>query len=232
LFRSAQIVTLSVLVPWAVARTTERRGADFVLELVLTGSRGASVLVAKAAALVCLVGATLILTVPMAMVVLASTTIPPPVIVERYIGSFAFGSLVAVMSLHLNVNWRNPLFPLVLSWGLAGGSAGLYLVTFDPLAGGMATLGWGIGVGFIPFLRRLPRPTAGLFILAGAIYVGGAVGMEIIGEPLDSDTLTYNLLTAVEEGMEMCGVIVFMHALLRYMKGLGTADFVASVQID
>ena len=102
----------------------------------------------------------------------------------------------------------------------------------DPTwAYGGGILAMGIGIGFIPFLRRLPRSTAGLFILAGAIYIGGAVGMEIIGEPLDSDTLTYNLLTAVEEGMEMFGVILFIHALLRHMKGVERGDFRASVQV-
>ena len=85
------------------------------------------------------------------------------------------------------------------------------------IGGGLLALG--IGIGFIPFLRRLPKRTAILFVVAGAIYVGGAVGVEIIGEPLDSDTMTYNLLTVLEEGMEMFGVIFFMYVLLGYMRG-------------
>ena len=156
LFRSAQIVMLSVLVPWAVARVTERRGSDFVLELVLTGSSGASALVSKAVATAGLVCAILILTVPVAMVVLVSTTIPLGQMVGWYAGSFVFGVSVAVMSLHLNVNWRNPLFPLVLSWGGAGGGAGLYFLTFDPLAGGVGVLGWGLAA-LVLTLGLIPR---------------------------------------------------------------------------
>ena len=84
------------------------------------------------------------------------------------------------------------------------------------IGGGLLALG--VGVGFIPFLRRLPKRTAILFVVAGAIYVGGTVGVEIIGEPLDSDTMAYNLLTVLEEGMEMFGVIFFVPVLLGYMR--------------
>ncbi len=84
------------------------------------------------------------------------------------------------------------------------------------IGGGLLALG--IGLGFIPFLRRLPKRTAILFVVAGAIYVGGAVGVEIIGEPLDRDTMAYNLLTVLEEGMEMFGFIFFMYVLLGYMR--------------
>ncbi len=110
---------------------------------------------------------------------------------------------------------------------------GFFLLAIDEVAGihetinslidttwaiGGGLLALGIGLGFIPFLWRLPRLTAILFALAGAIYVGGAVGVEIIGEPLDSDSLQYNLLTVLEEGMEMFGVIFFIHVLLGYMR--------------
>ena len=84
------------------------------------------------------------------------------------------------------------------------------------IGGGLLALG--IGLGFIPFLRRLPKRTAILFAVAGAIYIGGAVGVEIIGEPLDADTIQYNLLTVLEEGMETFGVIFFIHVLLSYMR--------------
>ena len=47
--------------------------------------------------------------------------------------------------------------------------------------------------------------------------MGGAVGVEIIGAPMDADTMTYNLTTVVEEGMEMAGVLLFLTTLLHYM---------------
>ena len=97
---------------------------------------------------------------------------------------------------------------------------------------GGGLLAIGIGLGFIPFLRRLPRRTAILFVVAGAIYVGGAVGVEIIGEPLDSDSMAYNLLTVLEEGMEMFGIIFFIFVLTEYMLGAGEESLQASLNFN
>jgi hypothetical protein len=78
-----------------------------------------------------------------------------------------------------------------------------------------------VGLAFLPFLKALPPRTRYLFIIAGAIYVGGAVGVEratdwyLVHDLLD--TLEYNLWTAVEEFMEMAGVILFIYALLDYL---------------
>ena len=58
---------------------------------------------------------------------------------------------------------------------------------------------------------------AAAFLLAGCIYVGGAVGVELIGAPMEEDAMPYNLTTVVEEGMELAGVILFLAATLRHM---------------
>lgn len=72
---------------------------------------------------------------------------------------------------------------------------------------------------FVPFLRRLPRPTARRFALAGALYVGGAVGMELpLGawvEAHSDDDLGYALIDWVEETLEIAGVTLFAATLLR-----------------
>ena len=57
-----------------------------------------------------------------------------------------------------------------------------------------------------------------LFLLAGAIYGGGAVGVEHFTDS-EVNSLHYNMWTALEEGMEMLGVIVFIYALLDYLRG-------------
>ena len=44
-----------------------------------------------------------------------------------------------------------------------------------------------IGLAFLPFLLPLPRRTALLFMLAGFIFLGGAVGIEIIGNSVHGD---------------------------------------------
>ncbi|MDP3517506.1 MAG: hypothetical protein Q8S94_10110, partial [Pseudohongiella sp.] len=60
---------------------------------------------------------------------------------------------------------------------------------------------------------------------SGALFVGGAIGVELYTEPYlhndELNTLAYNLWTPVEEGLEMYGVILYLHALLQYMAAGG-----------
>lgn len=78
---------------------------------------------------------------------------------------------------------------------------------------------------YVPFLLSLPRRTAVRFAIGGAVYLGGAIGVELATEPyLENDelnTLAYNLWTAVEEGMEMGGVLIFLGALFGHMRANG-----------
>lgn len=76
-----------------------------------------------------------------------------------------------------------------------------------------------VGLYFLPLLRVLPRSTLIRLILAGCIFVGGAIGVEIIGHPMDADTLAYQVATFVEEGMEMLGVILLIDTILRDLRG-------------
>jgi hypothetical protein len=79
----------------------------------------------------------------------------------------------------------------------------------------------GLGVYFLPFLFRLPRRTAIAFVISGAIYVGGALGVELVEgwwrEGHGHRNLTYHLLVSLDEGMEMVGAIAFIHALMNHM---------------
>lgn len=88
------------------------------------------------------------------------------------------------------------------------------------IPGGLLVLA--VGVYFVPFLLALPRATARRFVLAGALYVAGAVGMEFIGNYLalagEEDTLRYDLAAFVEEGLELYGVLLFLKALLDSMR--------------
>lgn len=74
---------------------------------------------------------------------------------------------------------------------------------------------------YVKFLSHLPSQTKRLFLLAGAVYIGGAVGMEMIGGYIDTllgrDNFVYLLSTTIEESAEMLGILVFIHALLSYM---------------
>jgi hypothetical protein len=112
-------------------------------------------------------------------------------------------------------------------------ATGFFLMSVDEVAGVHETLNtatdtlwvWpalvlvvALGLWFLPFLRALPRATMVLFILAGLVFIGGSIGMEIVGDPMDADTLVYSMTVLVEESMEMMGVLIFAHALIRYLQ--------------
>jgi hypothetical protein len=75
-----------------------------------------------------------------------------------------------------------------------------------------------VALVYLPFLWHHRWRTALLFLLAGAIYGGGAVGVEHFTDSA-VNSLHYNMWTALEEGMEMSGVIVFIYAILDLMRG-------------
>jgi hypothetical protein len=78
-----------------------------------------------------------------------------------------------------------------------------------------------LGIFFLPFLFRLPRRTAIAFAISAAVYLGGALGVELVEgwwrEGHTHRNLTYHALVSLEEGMEMIGVIGFIHALFAYI---------------
>ena len=79
-----------------------------------------------------------------------------------------------------------------------------------------------LGFVFLPFILSLPSRTRLLFLIAGAIYVGGAIGVEWATlwheEHGLLDTLAYNLWNALEEFMEMAGIILYIYAILAHIR--------------
>lgn len=77
------------------------------------------------------------------------------------------------------------------------------------------------GLAYLGFLRRLPKPYGAWFFLSGLIYVGGALGMEMVGGAIASTAgeqgLAYTLSFIVEESLEMIGATSFLLALLHFM---------------
>jgi hypothetical protein len=71
------------------------------------------------------------------------------------------------------------------------------------------------------FSRHLPLRSQQHFILAAAVYIGGALVMEMVGsyvaEAKGQQYLPYALITTVEEVMEMVGIIIFIYGLLYYL---------------
>jgi hypothetical protein len=78
-----------------------------------------------------------------------------------------------------------------------------------------------LGFFFVKFLWSLPAKTKLFFLIAATLYLGGAIGCELIEsghcEIYGKDNLPYMIMTTVEETLEMSGVIVFIWALLSYI---------------
>lgn len=77
------------------------------------------------------------------------------------------------------------------------------------------------GLLYLPFLARLPARPRWRFLIAGVLYVSGALGMELpLGywtERHGNDNLVYALIDLVEESLELLGVSLFLVALVEYL---------------
>jgi hypothetical protein len=63
-------------------------------------------------------------------------------------------------------------------------------------------------------------------VLGGALFVLGAVGLEMAAGPLaeaEEDTVALVTLIAIEEFLEMAGLLVFIVTLLRHIRGVQDA---------
>ena len=75
------------------------------------------------------------------------------------------------------------------------------------------------GFCFLPFLWHYRWRTSGFFMVAGTIYASGAIGIERYSGT-DINSLGYNMLTGLEEGLEMFGVILVIYTLLNFIRGI------------
>jgi len=129
---------------------------------------------------------------------------------------FAYLSLDELASLHEQLN--RPLrallhtSPHAATWMIAG-AAGVLVV----------------GIYFVPFLWRLPRADALRFSVAGAIFVGSAVGVETVSAVLvkrspeavpHEYTWEYLGLVTLEEAGEKVGEAFFIYALCLYLHSI------------
>lgn len=118
---------------------------------------------------------------------------------------FAYLSLDEMTSLH-----EQTITPLGRALDLDGALSYGWVLLFVPaaLVVGLLSLGW---------LRSLPREAGRLVLLAGALYVGGAAGVELMGAQLFSvgmgDSLTYQMVVVLEEGGEILGALLMLSVL-------------------
>lgn len=87
-----------------------------------------------------------------------------------------------------------------------------------------------VGLAYIRFLVHLPMETLALFVAAGTIFVGGAIGLEMVQASLTSNSaeLAQNVepehgaswwvvRLSLEELFEFVGTLVFCYALFSYL---------------
>jgi len=99
-----------------------------------------------------------------------------------------------------------------------------------PHQGPLFHLGWTIpftalvvvfAISYWKFLFHLPANIKAFFSIAGILYITGAIGGEILQiwyhHLYGPDNLTYCMVIMLEETLEMIGILIFIHALLKYM---------------
>jgi hypothetical protein len=149
---------------------------------------------------------------------------------DRYLGhwgclSFIFLFLAADEWTSIHEKTIEPLRPLLGSNG--GGALHFAWVLPGALFVGL------VAIAYLKFLRDLPTRTKRLLLTAGALFIAGTLGMEMIdgayahhyGSAIWSkqglkptwEALVYTLMMTYEEALEMVGVLVFMYALLSYL---------------
>lgn len=79
-----------------------------------------------------------------------------------------------------------------------------------------------VGVSCLSLLRRLPARTRSLFLAAGAVYVAGALGCEMLGglieQRLGRESAAFALEVLAEESLEMGGAVLFIYAIAAYLR--------------
>jgi hypothetical protein len=82
-----------------------------------------------------------------------------------------------------------------------------------------------VGATYIRFLRGLPRTTLVGILVAAAIYITGAAGVEAAtgwwAERHGSGSTALLLVSTVEENLEMIGTLLFILVVLAYFARLG-----------
>ncbi len=79
-----------------------------------------------------------------------------------------------------------------------------------------------VSIVLLPFVRKLPTDTRRYFLIAGCVFVTGAIGFEYLGAWMletgvveSRQDMTHLVRRLFEEGFEMYGVVIFNCALYR-----------------
>jgi hypothetical protein len=79
-----------------------------------------------------------------------------------------------------------------------------------------------VGLCYLRFAMSLPRRTQLQLALAGILFVGGAIGVEMLSgaqaDLIGEENFDYAMIVTLEEFLEMLGVVVLIRCLLEYIQ--------------
>jgi hypothetical protein len=82
-----------------------------------------------------------------------------------------------------------------------------------------------VGLAYLRFLVELPPAIRWRFVIGGVLFLTGALVMEMIEGRYDTqhgvENMPYRIMVAIEESLEMAGIVIFISALMTYLSGLG-----------
>ncbi|MDQ3564700.1 MAG: hypothetical protein M3436_11350 [Pseudomonadota bacterium] len=128
---------------------------------------------------------------------------------------------------------------VVFAWLAIDEALRIHERTIEPLRAALKTSGvlyyaWiipyglfaiGFGAVYLRFLFGLPRRVAALFVTAGAVFLAGAVGCEMLGgreaELHGRLTVVFAVYVTVEEILEMTGIALLADAIQAYLEWKG-----------
>ena len=126
--------------------------------------------------------------------------------------TFAFLSADEIVGLHESLN--------AVMRGFGNFSGYLRFAWVVPASVGLVIF----GIAYLGFLAALEIKRRNQFVAAGAVYVIGAVGMEMIGanaaESYSRNSLAYLLCYNLEELLELAGIALFIVALIEHLADL------------
>lgn len=162
-------------------------------------------------------------------------------------------AIAAGLLLLIGIHKRKEQAPYAIHWLLLGGifmyisvdeGAALHELSIEPIrnifgiTGGILYHAWIIPAVvimiiltmlYLRFFLSLPKNIRYLFVVSACVYIGGALGVEMAGGYYLStygDGVGYTIIVTVEEVMEKVGVIIFIGALLLYIR-----DHIRDVQV-